>query len=116
MKLRIEKIKNEFFLDAQIGECWKNISVHTTYHNALEAKASHLRRITAYAVDDHNSASLELTEILKEKLNNAMMLLAEVETSLDEWNFPITLQGRVKTACDKFYGGVRPYFDDGDEK
>lgn len=48
---------------------------------------------------------------VRKKLNECMMLLAECELHIDEWNFPITLGDRVKAACDSFYGDVRPCFD-----
>lgn len=39
----------------------------------------------------------------------AMLLLAEVEPYVDEWNFPITLGERIKAACDAHFGHeVRP--------
>jgi hypothetical protein len=44
-------------------------------------------------------------------LNAAMLLLAECELHVDEWNFPITLADRIKAKCDEFYGDVRPSFD-----
>jgi hypothetical protein len=40
-----------------------------------------------------------------------MLLLAECELHVDEWNFPITLADRIKAKCDDFYGDVRPSFD-----
>ena len=44
-------------------------------------------------------------------INEAMLLLAEVEPHLDEWNFPITLQDRVTAACNAYFGEVRPFLD-----
>lgn len=48
-------------------------------------------------------------ESLWEQLSAAMLLLAEVEPHLDEWNFPITLNERVTAFCNAHFGeGERP--------
>ena len=48
---------------------------------------------------------------LADRCIKAMLLLAEVEPHLDEWNFPITLNERVTALCNEHFGEVRPSID-----
>jgi hypothetical protein len=95
MKKRIEKINGKFFLDYEIEtSSWKNWSVYNTLAEAEKARDS--------LVDNPT---------LTERLSAAMLLLAEIEPHIDEWNFPITMRDRITALCDKHFGGVRPSFE-----
>ena len=61
-------------------------------------------RIADILVEDH----IERMKALSDRCIKAMLLLAEVEPHLDEWNFPVTLNERVTALCNEHFGDVRP--------
>lgn len=67
-------------------------------------------RIADILVEDHVELMNESAKLreLADRCIKAMLLLAEVEPHLDEWNFPITLHERVTALCNEHFGDVRP--------